>query len=209
MSAVVERAVNLPLMTEEEFERWCDEDTRAEYVDGKVILMSPVSLTHNDLNGFLYALLRAFLEARPAGRLIGPEYMVRLRAGLRRVPDLLYVSPEHADRIGETVLEGAPDVAWEIISPDSEKRDWQEKFAEYRDARVTEYWIINPYVKTVWLHRLNAEGSYEEVAPETEHGNRLCSVVIPGFWVKPEWLFQTPQPKMWDCLKELGVLDTS
>jgi len=36
-------------MTEEEFEAWADEDTRAEWVDGEVILMSPTSLLHNRL----------------------------------------------------------------------------------------------------------------------------------------------------------------
>lgn len=200
MSAVVERASDLPLMTEEEFERWCDEDTRAEYVDGKVILMSPVSLTHNEVNLFLARLLGNYLEARPAGWLLGPEYMVRLRAGLRRVPDLLYVSPEHADRIQETILEGAPDVAWEIISPDSEKRDWREKASEYQEAGISEYWIVNPYVKTVWLLRLNAEGCYEHIEAVEE---RLHSTVIPGFWLKSEWLFNAPRPKVSSCLGEL------
>ncbi len=30
-------------MTEDEFVEWCDEDIRAEYVDGKVIIMTPES----------------------------------------------------------------------------------------------------------------------------------------------------------------------
>jgi Uma2 family endonuclease len=202
MHAQVDRLSHLPLMSEEEFDRWCDEDTRAEFVDGKVLLMSPVSLTHNELNGFLAALLRLYLELRPSGKLLGPEYAVRLRAGLRRVPDLLYISPEHLDRISETVFEGAPDVAWEIISPESEARDWREKYHEYEEAGVREYWIINPYVKTVWLSRLNAQGHYESVEPVDD---QLASEVVPGFWLRPEWLWRQPQPKVFDCLRELGV----
>lgn len=31
-------------MTEDEFVEWCDEDIRAEYVDGKVIIMTPESV---------------------------------------------------------------------------------------------------------------------------------------------------------------------
>jgi Uma2 family endonuclease len=31
-------------MTEDEFVEWCDEDIRAEYVYGKVIIMSPESV---------------------------------------------------------------------------------------------------------------------------------------------------------------------
>jgi Uma2 family endonuclease len=206
MSAVVEREVGLPLMTEEEFERWCDEDTRAEFVDGKVILMSPVSVKHSEINLFLARLLGGYLELRPAGRLLGSEYMVRLRVGLRRVPDLLYVAPEHDDRVRNTYLEGAPDAAWEIISPDSEKRDWQEKVAEYQAAGVREYWIVNPYVKTVWLMRLNAEGTYEDVEPVDDW---LHSAVIPGFCLKPAWLFAQPLPGVFLCLREIGVLPSS
>lgn len=202
MYAQVDQLSHLPLMSEEEFERWCDEDTRAEFVDGKVLLMSPVSLIHNELNSFLSAFLRFYLEMRPAGKLLGPEYAVRLRAGLRRVPDLLYVSPEHLERIGATVLEGAPDVAWEIISPESEARDWREKYREYEEAGVREYWIINPYVKTVWLSRLNAEGQYERVEPVD---GRLESALIAGFWLKLDWLWEQPQPRVVDCLRELGV----
>lgn len=200
MHTQAERLSHLPLMSEEEFDRWCNEDTRAEFVDGKVSLMSPVALIHHDINRFLIKLLDLYLEARPAGRLLGPEYMVRLRAGLRRVPDLLYVSPEHLERIGQTILEGAPDVAWEIISPESEARDWREKYHEYEEAGVREYWIINPYVRTVWLSRLNSAGQYERVEPVE---GRLESALITGFWLKLDWLWE--QPRVMDCLHELGV----
>ena len=33
-------------MTYEQFLNWMDEDTRAEWVDGQVILMSPASYVH-------------------------------------------------------------------------------------------------------------------------------------------------------------------
>ena len=33
-------------MTEEEFVAWCDEDTRAEWVDGEVVVHSPTSIRH-------------------------------------------------------------------------------------------------------------------------------------------------------------------
>jgi len=190
-------------MSEEEFERWCDEDTRAEYVDGKVIVMSPSSVTHCRVSTFLLRLIADFLDQTHGGELLGPEYMVRLRAGLLRVPDLIYVAPENAGRVRETVLEGPPDAAWEIISPDSEMRDWQEKVPEYQNAGIREYWIINPYVKTVWLLRLNAEGKYESV--EADNG-RMNSSVIPGFWLRPEWLWADPRPKPADCLQELRTM---
>jgi Uma2 family endonuclease len=191
-------------MTEEEFDAWCDEDTRAEFVDGEVVNMSPVSLAHADLGGFLAALLRFYVEERsPGGRVLGPEFQIRLRSGLRRVPDLLYVTPEHQDHIKKTRLEGAPDAAWEIISPDSVERDWRDKYLEYQHAGVREYWVIDPYTQRCVLYRLRDDGRFETVAEEQ---GRLASQVIPGFWLRPDWLWAEPLPLLATCLRELDVL---
>src|SRR5262249_19052147 len=83
-------------MTEEAFEAWCRgrEGLRGEWVDGEVTVPSPVSLEHADLTGFLGAVLRAFVEHHDLGRVLGPEFAVRFRAGgrlCRPVPDLLFV----------------------------------------------------------------------------------------------------------------------
>ena len=173
MALEVTTRTELPRMTEAEFEAWCDEDTRAEFVDGKVILMPPVAVEHFRPNNFLVALVGTYLEYRPAGEILGPDYMVRLRSGLRRVPDLAYLAPEHADRMKRTILEGAPDAVWEIVSADSEERDWKDKLREYEAHGVREYWLL--------------------------------SEVVPGFWLRPEWLWQHPKPRLFDCLAEMGV----
>lgn len=44
-------------MTEDEFVDWCDSETWAEWVDGEVIVMSPVSIEHATLANFLNHLL--------------------------------------------------------------------------------------------------------------------------------------------------------
>jgi Uma2 family endonuclease len=46
-------------VTFEEYIEWFDEETRAEWVNGKIELMpSPVSFDHQDLNGFLAGIRR-------------------------------------------------------------------------------------------------------------------------------------------------------
>lgn len=189
-------------MTEEEFEAWCTEDVRAEFVDGKVIEMSPVSLIHDRLFHFLDRLLGNYLEVRPGGQVIGPEFQVRLRAGLRRIPDLMFVSESRQGLLQRTYLAGAPDVAFEIVSKESIERDWRDKFHEYESNGVQEYWIIDPAHQTVRLHHL-VNGRYQEIPAED---GRLASSVISGFWLKPEWLWQDPTPGALACLREMGVL---
>lgn len=189
-------------MTEEEFDAWCSEDVRAEFVDGEVIEMSPVSAIHDDLFHFVTGLLRVYLELNPVGRVRGPEFQVRLRAGLRRVPDVLFISSERQHLVKRTYVDGAPDAAFEIVSEESIARDWREKYQEYEANGVGEYWIIDPAHQSVHLYALR-EGRYVEVA---EAEGRLVSTVIPGFWLKPEWLWQDPTPGALACLREMGIL---
>ncbi|HXG64532.1 MAG TPA: Uma2 family endonuclease, partial [Blastocatellia bacterium] len=54
-------------MTYQEFLDWLDDNTHAEWVNGEVVLMSPVSDKHQDLAGFLLALTRFFVEAHGVG----------------------------------------------------------------------------------------------------------------------------------------------
>ena len=202
MAVELTRTVPDQLISEEEFEAWCDEDTRAEFVDGKVILMSPVAAFHDDLHHFLAKLIGVYLEFRPHGRVKGGEFQVRLRPGLRRVPDLLYFAQSREADVKRTYFQGAPDAVWEIVSPESEERDWRDKYLEYQSAGVTEYWLIDPYPETVILYRLH-EGVYQAV---TAQEGRLESAVIPGFWLNPEWLWRDPLPGALECLREMGVM---
>src|SRR3954469_18617103 len=47
-------------MTEQEFVDWCTDETWAEWIDGRVLVMSPVNYTHAKLTVFLIHLFRAF-----------------------------------------------------------------------------------------------------------------------------------------------------
>ena len=193
----------LPRMTEEEFVAWCDEDTRAEFVDGEVIVFSPSSTRHVLLCNFLSTLLRVYVDAHQLGVVGGPEWQVRLRPGLRRVPDVLFVSRERMSIICETHIEGPPDLVMEVVSPDSEERDWRDKYWDYEQAGVREYWVIEPYTKVLVLYRLDEEGKYRRVEPE---GGFLASGVVPGFKIRPEWLWQEPLPSVVEALRESGLV---
>ncbi len=187
-------------MTEEEFVAWCDEDIKAEYVDGEVIVYTPVSRRHDALTWFLGRLLKLFIEGNDLGDVHGPEFQVRLRAGLRRVPDLLFVAKERREIVQDAHVEGAPDLIVEIVSPDSEERDWREKYWEYEKAGVKEYWVIDPYSETMAMYRL---GGYRRV--KLEEGV-YRSEAVPGFWLRPEWLWQEPLPSVLEIAREMGII---
>ncbi len=196
-------------MTEQEFIAWCDEDTPAEWVDGEVVMMSPASNEHDDLIGWLVAVLRPLVEQRELGLVRGPEFTVRLgNPPRRRVPDVLFVAHERLGLIQPAHFEGAPDLCVEVVSPDSAARDWREKYLEYEAAGVREYWVIDPGSEHAEAYALGPEPGDDRPRyrrlPEVD--GRIHSTVIERFWLKTAWLWPTTRPKVLDALRELGVI---
>ncbi len=191
-------------MTEEEFLAWCDEDVRAEWVDGEVIIMAPANSDHIDLNDWLTSVMRSFVEHHDLGRIFSTELLVRFaKQRRRRMPDLLFVAKSRLEIIKTAHIEGAPDMIVEIVSPDSESRDWRIKYHEYERAGVREYWIIDPMSKGIEAYALDEHNAYRRI--ETA-GDAIASVVLPGFFIRPSWLWAEKRIGIVAALRELGVI---
>src|SRR5205823_2176682 len=126
----------------------------------------------------------------------------RLREGLRRVPDVGFVVAERLHLRKRSRFEGAPDIIWEIVAEDSVDRDRVQKLRDYAANGVREYWLIDPLRHVIELYALNDRGSYDAVSAE---GGRMVSRVLPGFWLRPEWVVRLPIADVRECLRELGV----
>ena len=186
-------------LSEEEFVAWCDEDVKAEWVEGRVIMMSPANTAHVRLTSFLDRVMAAFVERRDLGEVFGPELATRLSPCIRRVPDLMFVAKERLPNVGPTHLEGPPDLALEIVSPDSVERDWRAKYADYQAAGVREYWVIDPAHQRVEAYRL-VDGAYQSIAHDQ---GRVASSVLAGFYLREEWLWRAELPKVREALEEI------
>jgi Uma2 family endonuclease len=161
-----------------------------------------VNLEHDELQGWLYRLFAEYVEAEKLGQVRGAEYAVRLqKPPRRRLTDLFFISPANAHRLGKTCFDGAPDLVLEVVSPDSQARDYREKFGDYESAGVREYWIINPLAQTVDAHEL-VRGKYRLIEPKT---GVLRSRVLKGFFIRPAWLWHRPFPRLGSALREMGV----
>lgn len=187
-------------MTFAEFLEWCDEDTHAEWVNGSVIMASPASVKHQIIAGFMYAVLRHYVERHALGLVLPPPLLMKLGHASRE-PDVLFVSTEHMHRFKDTYLDGPADLVVEVISPDSGGRDRGDKFYEYREAGIREYWLIDPSLHEAEFYRLDAEGRYRLMSLEA--GGIYRSEIVRGFWLRMDWLWQHPYPNALAALREL------
>jgi Uma2 family endonuclease len=190
-------------MSYEAFLAWASEGMHAEWVDGRVVEMSPASRKHQQLVGLLYQLLANFVSLHGLGEALMAPFQMKL-AQSGREPDLLFVSSDNLARLGNTYLDGPADLVVEVISPDNPGRDRGEKYYEYEAAGIPEYWLIDPIQERVEFYRLNQDGQYE-LGPVVDGIYR--SPTLPGFWLNPDWLWQDPLPSSLRLLAQITGAD--
>jgi Uma2 family endonuclease len=174
-----------------------------EWVDGKVIGFMSNNLKHQRISGFLITLMKLHSEKNDLGEVVQAGYAMKLEVQKRgREPDLVFVKKENADILTHEYLNGAADIAVEIISPESIERDRQTKFIEYEKAGVREYWLIDPEKKQAEFYCLDESGFYKQVQISDDI---FRSKVLDGFFLRLEWLWQE-NPPTFQALRELNLI---
>src|SRR5438128_552423 len=98
-------------MTFEEYLDWLDEDKHAEWVNGEVVMHSPVSRKHTIVASFLLAPMKVFVDAHQLGFLAYEPFQMKIAPDLpSRSPDILFVAKENIDRVKSNYLEGPADL---------------------------------------------------------------------------------------------------
>ncbi len=188
-----------PGVDEEEFYRLADEDSDWEYLDGRILMHSPASDRHEDLFRFLLTLFSAFLDERKGALVRGSRFPMRLDAKWSPEPDLLVVSDSRRDRMTSQRLEGPADLVVEIVSESDPGLDYREKLPRYREAEISEIWIVDRFRREVLVETKTPDG----YIAETLSSGRLESSVIPGFWIEVSWLWEDALPSTVACLRSI------
>lgn len=176
----------------------------AEWVEGRVYVMSPGNGRQSLLTRFLSGIIQHWAEARDLGETFVPPFGVRLDDQVVREPDVFFVRAEHMGRVRDTMVEGAPDLVIEVVSPSSRGTDRGDKFYEYERAGVPEYWLVDPDRESVEAYRLDGDGRY---APADLGEPRvLRSEVLEGMGIPVAWLWEQPLPKVTWVEREWGLI---
>lgn len=148
---------------------------RYELIDGVVAMSPKPSRRHQKVLCLIQAQYEAFMGEHP-----GFEYYpdVDIRFDERHVyaPDMCCFVPGRVPPLDE-VLDIAPDLVIEILSPSNAALDLVRKRADYGRFGVREYWVVDPASGSVRCFRA-ADGEMGESAVRGDH---LESLAIPGF----------------------------
>ena len=196
---------NAGILSYQEFLAQAPDGSHLEWVDGKVVEMTPVSNAHADVANFLSGVLTILVRSQRLGRLFQEPFQMKTGDTLSgRSPDIMFVSTEHLGQIRDNYLEGPADAAIEIVSPGSRTIDHGEKFYEYEQGGVKEYWILDPHRKRAEFFHLDAEGLYAAMPLDAQ--GLFHSREIAGCWFKPEQLWPGQMPPILDVLRDWKVI---
>lgn len=173
-----------------EFYDFVTEDMKAEFINGEVIIHSPVTVDHASVSFNLASLLHFYTTLNNSGKVTHEKLMIALTRN-NYEPDICFFSPAKAKKLkDDQKLCPAPDSIVEVISRSTEKIDRGVKFEDYALHDVKEYWIIDPKHKTIEKYILvNKKYELEE---KLLHGD-ISSKVIKGFTIPVKAIFNKTQ----------------
>ncbi len=157
-----------PRYTVRDYLAW-DDERRYELIEGEAHRMAPApTLQHQSITGTLYSLLRHGLEDRkrasadcPCQVFVAPVDVI-LGADTVVQPDVVLVC-EPAKLANGRNVQGAPDLAVEVLSPATGRHDRLVKRDLYERVGVAHYWLADPEALTLECYRL-VGGAYGKPA---------------------------------------------
>jgi Uma2 family endonuclease len=170
---------------------------KADLIDGVIYMASPDNTEANKLNMWLGGLLYDFTDLRDLGNVFTSRVAFRLDDENSPEPDIGFVRKERLHLVRRGFVDGPPDAAMEIVSPESVERDYDKKRKQFEAVGVREHWIVDEIERKTTFLRLGKNGKFREVKLRK---GVFTSTAIPGFWFRPEWLWQEPRPRKTDVL---------
>jgi Uma2 family endonuclease len=151
-----------------------------EFTDGSIEALPMPTEHHQAILEWLFLALRSFIE-QIGGKVRFAPLRLYIRAGKFREPDILLMRDANDPRRQDRYWLGA-DLVVEVVSEDDPERDTVEKVADYAEAGIPEYWIVNPLTETITVLALGAEGYRTHGV--FQRGEVARSALLDGFAVE-------------------------
>ena len=142
--------------TEADYFRLPETNKIIELSEGRLIITPPPTDLHQKISAKLFLLIWNHATSNNLGEVRCAPLDVKLWKDKIRQPDIVFMSNKHEDRITEKYW-GVPDLVMEITSESTAKEDRKNKFYEYAEAGILEYWIVDPLKNSIEVFNLENE----------------------------------------------------
>jgi len=157
-----------------------------ELVDG-VLVEKAMGFRESFLACALIEILRGFVRQRNLGLVTGEAGMMRLMAGLVRIPDVAFISwfrlPNRRVPT-EPIPDLAPDLAVEVLSVGNTPGEMARKRQDYFRSGVQVVWQVDPNTRTVEVFTAPEQSTLLHEMQTLDGGT-----VLPGFALPLHELF--------------------
>lgn len=170
--------------TYKDYLTWPD-DERWELIDGVAYLMAAPNRFHQQVVGEVFRQVANFLQGKPCQVYVAPfDVLLPAFPGQNEDEVDTVVQPDvlvfcDRDKLTDRGATGAPDLAVEVLSPWTMKKDLNEKFRAFERAGVREYWVLDPAHRSLLVYV--RVGSVFGDGALYERGARAASSVLDGF----------------------------
>lgn len=169
---------NAKVWTLEELHSLPDDGNKYELVHGELFVTPAPTVQHEEILARLTHILAPFVAANELGHVYHPRSVIRFQ-GSEVEPDLMVRQP-HPEPDAGWASWPAPSLVVEVISPGTRRRDQEQKKMFYREAGVTEYWIVDPERRSITVVRDGKDDHVEterfEWRPPDQHGTLSIAV---------------------------------
>ena len=166
------------------------EQCKAEFINGEVIVHTPVKLRHSIASDNLFSLLHAYVRRENLGDVRHEKILVTFTRNDYE-PDISYFCLEKSSEFTPDQMKfPAPDMVVEVLSPATEVNDRGVKFEDYALHGVSEYWIVDPQEEYIEQYVLRDE-SYELLVKV--RGGVITSQIIEGFEIPVRAVFDSQE----------------
>ncbi len=178
-----------PTWTDAAFMALPQDGDRYELVNGELVAMGNSGALHGWICSTLTILLGGYVRTHNLGVLFDSSTSFKMKNGNRRSPDVSFFAKERLRGFQELpvgFLEGAPDLAVEILSPGNTVAEMHDKLVEYFENGTRLAWLLHPQERYILVYRSAAEPDRLLKSKEILTGEE----VVPGFALALTELFQ-------------------
>jgi len=140
------------VVTYDEYVALPDDGNRYEVIEGELCLVPAPNRKHQEVLFNLAFELRKFITRNKLGHVYISPFDVKLSDINVVQPDVIYVSNGRLKILTEAGASGAPDLAIEVLSASTRRRDEVIKLRLYEKFGVEEYWIIDMSQASIRIH---------------------------------------------------------